>query len=82
MKTQKIIKIGNSAGIILPMDFIKSAKLKVGDKVEIEYNKTYDVILITSTKYKNKIMKQFEFFTWLEEYTKKHKDLLKELAKY
>lgn len=82
MKIQKIIRIGNSAGIILPADFIRSAYLKSGDKVKIEYNKKLKIIFIVSTKYKSKIMDKFEFFTWLEEYTEKHKALLKELAKY
>ena len=80
MKTQKIIKIGNSAGMILPKDFIKSAKLKIGNTVYIEYVKKYDIIIIASTK--NELTERIEFFTWLDEYSEKHKDLLKELAKY
>ncbi|PJC82563.1 hypothetical protein CO006_03070, partial [Candidatus Roizmanbacteria bacterium CG_4_8_14_3_um_filter_35_14] len=61
MKTQKIIKVGNSKGVILPTDFIKSVRLKAGDKLEVMYNKTYHVIFMTPEKHKSKITKQFEF---------------------
>ena len=81
MRIQKIIKIGNSAGVILPIDFIRSAKLKVEDEVEMEVDKVTKSILITPKKFRSKIMKQFEFYNWLNEYTEKNKNLLKELAK-
>ena len=82
MRIQKIIKIGNSTGVILPMDFIKSAKLKVGDKMEIEADNFTKSILITPKKFKSKTMKQFEFYSWLNEYTEKNKELLKALANH
>jgi len=82
IKTTKIIKIGNSAGIILPIDFIRENKLKVGDKIEMIAHKASRSILLVPLKYKSKIKKNFEFYNWLDEYTEKYKDLLKELAKY
>jgi len=66
----------------LPIDFIRSAKLKVGDEVEMELDKVTKSILITPKKFRSKIMKKFEFYTWLNEYTEKNKELIKALAKY
>ena len=82
MKTQKIIKVGNSYGIIFPIDFIRLAKLKVGDKVEVEVDRATQSILITPKKINSKIMRKFEFYNWLNEYTEKNKELIKALAKH
>lgn len=82
MRTQKIIKIGNSAGVILPIDFVRTNKLKLGDKIEMTLHKASKSILLTPAKFKSKVMKRYDFFNWLDEYTEKNKDLIRELAKY
>lgn len=82
MKVQKVIKIGNSFGFILPIDFIRSTKLKIGDEIEMEVSKISKSILIVPKKLRSKIMRKFEFYNWLNEYTEKNKELIRELAKY
>ncbi len=82
MITQKVIKIGNSYGVIIPIDILKSVNLKVGDEIILTLDKTTKTILITPKKFYNKKMKTFEFYTRLNEFTERNKDLLKELAKY
>ncbi len=82
MVVQKVIKIGNSYGVIISIDILKSVNLKVGDEVEIEIIKDTNIIVISPKKNNNKIMKKIEFFNWLNESAKKHKKLIKELAKY
>ena len=81
MVTQKVIKIGNSFGVIIPLNLLKSVNLKVGDEVDIEVIKGTNTIMISAKRNKNKIMKKIEFFNWLNESAKKHKKLIKELAK-
>jgi antitoxin component of MazEF toxin-antitoxin module len=33
---QRVIRIGNSAGVTVPADFVKSVGVKIGDSVEVE----------------------------------------------
>ena len=38
MKTQKIIKVGNSYAITLDSDFVKRTAMRVGESVIVQYN--------------------------------------------
>jgi len=80
MKTQKIIKVGNSLAITLPASFVKLVKLKAGETVAVDIAETYKAILIKPTKVKNKINLSLEFFDWLNNFTEKNKELIRELA--
>ena len=77
---QKIIKIGNSAGIILPKEIRKELGLKLGDSVAIEYNAQEGVAQIGS-KNKTSPSIQPEFYDWLQKFNAKYKTALTELAK-
>jgi antitoxin component of MazEF toxin-antitoxin module len=37
---RKVVRVGNSVGIILPFDYVKSLNLRPGDLVEVYYNRT------------------------------------------
>lgn len=50
--TQKIIKVGTSAGIILPKPTMEKMGLRVGDKVEVDLQKDSGEIVITSAQQK------------------------------
>lgn len=78
---QKIIKVGNSYGIILPKELMVQVGLKTGDEVDIESLPQSSMLTITSvgSPYKSKITPEFK--NWLDDFTNKHKDLLKELAR-
>ncbi len=46
---QKVIKVGNSVAITLPKDFLNNAKIKAGDSVHVDVDKsTY--LMVVSTK--------------------------------
>jgi len=45
MVTQKVIKIGNSFGVIIHLNLLKSVNLKVGDEVDIEVIKGTNTIV-------------------------------------
>ena len=48
--TQKIIKVGTSAGIIIPKKNLESMGFTIGDKIELDFNKKNGEILITQIK--------------------------------
>lgn len=48
----KIVKIGNSKGVILPRIVIKSLALEEGDKVQLEYKEETQIISATFPKTK------------------------------
>lgn len=55
---RKIIKIGNSDGVIIPVSVMRAHKLKVGDQVEVIINLP------------GEIAKHLEFLQELEEFQK------------
>ncbi len=79
---QKIIKIGNSAGVILPQDILKETGLKLGDNVAVDYN-AQDKTAIIANENNKKAPSAItpEFYDWLNRFNKKYKKALTELAK-
>ncbi len=77
---QKIIKVGNSAAITIPKQFLKEAKMKVGDEVIVEENARNEMLLIKSKKRADYPSLTPEFFSWLDMVTKKYKEVIAELA--
>lgn len=77
---QKIRKIGNSAGIIIPKEIQKEAGLKLGDNVIVGYSPQEEIINIgKSNKKKSPITP--EFYKWLKQFNTKYKKALTELSK-
>mgnify|MGYP000739980063 CR=1 FL=1 len=52
MTTTRITKIGNSRGVILPANVLRSLSLDEGDKVEIFYDEATQVLSLTFPKVK------------------------------
>lgn len=78
---QKIIRVGNSAAVTLPASFVKEGNLKVGDELIVETFPRYQVAIVKTIKSRMKMNLTPEFKDWLDTFTKKHKKLLKTLAK-
>ena len=81
MATQKIIKVGNSHGVIIPTEIMDETHLKIGDEVEVEMFPNKFTITIRSTKAPYKTTITPEFKQWLDEFVERNKILLKTLAK-
>jgi len=81
MKTQKIIKVGNSLAVTLPVAFVRDGNLKMGDELVVETAPIYQTMVIKSKKMANHSKLSPEFFDWLDKFTKDNYDLLKELSK-
>ena len=45
---QKVIKVGNSVAITLPKDFLTSAKVKAGDSIYVDVDKSTDVMVVST----------------------------------
>lgn len=80
MKTQKIIKVGNSLAVTLPATFVKEGKLKVGDELIMETAPAYQTAFIKPKRMAGKTHLTPEFFNWLDEVSKEYEDVIKELA--
>lgn len=80
---QKVIQIGNSAGIIIPKLLLEQASLKVGEELMLEVVPSRQSILIRKEGKKNKDIFSLTlgFFVMLEDFNKKHGKALRELAK-
>ncbi len=80
MKTQKIIKVGNSLAVTLPVAFVRDGNLKMGDELVVETAPVYQTMVIKPKKMANKKQLTPEFFNWLDNVSKKYEDVIKELA--
>ena len=77
---QKVIQIGNSAGIILPQVIRQQMRVKIGDKITI--NKTGDEYILSQSKKKNAKGVNANFVKIVDEFMEEHKDVLEELARH
>lgn len=81
---QKLIKIGNSLGVIIPQTLRKNTSLKVGDTVLVEKDSEGEMFLIRTKKGSKKNKKEDAldpaFLTWLEKFNARYKKALTELA--
>lgn len=77
---QKVIKVGNSAGVTLPYEIREQAGLKLGDSVIVGMQD--NAIVITPLKKKQKKVKGVDakFMKIVDEFIDDHEDVLKELA--
>jgi len=78
---QKIIKVGNSLGLIIPNEIIKQLQVKPGSSWEIEAFAESSLITIQPIDAPAKTKITPEFKSWIDEFTKKNASLLKKLAR-
>lgn len=76
---QKIIKVGNSYALTIPSFFVKQVELKVGDQLDVQINP--EEKKMTLTKVDESQENTTEVKEWLEDFNKKYKKGLTELAK-
>lgn len=75
--TRKVIQVGNSVAVTLPMEFLAKAKVKPGDEVEVDM--AGDTVYVTSKKSLSPRPTP-EFKSWLDKFSKKYEATIKELA--
>lgn len=79
-----VIKIGNSAGIIIPKSLRKKLKIREGEKLLVEEISGRDSILIRKKTRKSfsAFSVSIEFFSWLEKLSKRYASAFRELAQH
>lgn len=76
---QKVIKVGNSAAVTLPKDFLKSAKVKVGDQVHLEIDDSVGAAIISAQGNPYKSVSP-DVAQWTKGFIERNRRALKELA--
>ncbi len=79
--THKILHIGSSAGITIPKELLKELGLRVGDSVELHYEKRISAIQLRPTKARKKKISTATH-SYLEEFFKRYDADLKRLARH
>ncbi len=74
--TQKVIKVGTSAAVIIPKKSLQELGLKPGDEVVVEIDRKQGRVLI---KPKTKINQ--EFLSWTQKFIEQYRPALDSLAR-
>lgn len=77
---QKIIKVGNSAAVTIPQEFLKKSGWRIGEKVEVESDSDMGVMVIRDQESTYNTTITPEFKSWLDEISTKYESAIKELA--
>jgi len=78
---QSIIQIGNSQGVIIPSNILKSMGLRAGTKISIDVDVDEKRITLSAPGADPISSITPEFRQWLTDFKKKNYKMLKELAK-
>ena len=78
---QKVIKVGNSAAVTIPKSFMQEAGINIGDNIYLEPDLLSKSILMKTKKLKGRLSVSQESKTWIENFIKKYRPMLEELAK-
>ena len=78
---QKIIKVGNSAAITIPKEFLEKSGLEIGDDMIIETNIQRQMVLAKPKNQDKKLSLSPEFFEWLNKISVEYEETIKELAR-
>lgn len=77
---QKIIRVGNSAAVTIPKDFMKKTGLAIGDEISMESDAIAKMMVVKPKSQEGKNQLTPEFFQWLDGISKKYENTIKELA--
>lgn len=79
--TQKIIRVGNSAAVVIPKSVLEESGVKIGTKANVSYKADMESFVIQIGK-KTTVQRPVsrEFHQWLDQFIDEDRGLLKELA--
>ncbi len=75
--TQKVLRVGSSAAVTLSPDVLSGLKLKVGDEVHVEFDRTKGVAAIRSAHQ----VGSTEVLAWTKKFIQRYRPALEALAK-
>ena len=73
---QKVLKVGDSAAVIIPKKSLEELHLKIGDRISIEISKKNRVVTIKPLTVVDK-----ELADWTKEFIERYRPALEALAK-
>ena len=76
--TQKVLKVGSSAAVIIPKESLNELGLKPGDWVTVEVNREKRSVLVAPFREQLKVDK--ELLDWTRRFIKKYRPALEALA--
>ncbi|MBI4244241.1 MAG: hypothetical protein HY606_09150 [Planctomycetes bacterium] len=76
-KKTSVVQIGNSLGLILSKELVKSLKLKKGDSLEILLDSGNQILILSKN---GKLTVDIDFINKVNEFTDKYKEDFKRLA--
>lgn len=76
--TQKVIKVGNSAAVVIPKHSLRELGLKPGDSVVVETDSKRSGFFVKSSKKQSKVSR--ELLDWTEEFIERYRPALEALA--
>ena len=76
---QKIIKVGNSAALIIPSEFLKATGLRIGDLLDVAYNTKLKMIIARPHNPKSRKFLSPEFLDWLDTFLEEYRPVLNKL---
>ena len=74
--TQKLLKIGSSAGVIIPKKSLEELDIKIGDRVNVEVDRKRPAIVVKPAYRVDK-----ELLDWTRAFIKRYRLALEALAK-
>lgn len=80
MKKQKIIKVGNSYGLLLTKDVLDQLQLREGDEVYTSIQPEIGTMILKSPQGMYMTDKKKSVKKWLNEFVEDNNDLLSELS--
>ncbi|MBI4565404.1 MAG: AbrB/MazE/SpoVT family DNA-binding domain-containing protein [Planctomycetes bacterium] len=78
IRTQRIQKVGNSAAVLLPKDWLRGHRLRAGAKVTVEVSETR--LTIYPELQEREIRVNAEFGRRVDRFLRKHRAILKRLS--
>lgn len=78
--TQKIIRVGNSAAVILNQQLLSQLELQTGDQVQLVANPDSKTITITTSKSSTPPPLTLEFKNWLDSFIQENQSTLAKLS--
>jgi antitoxin MazE len=78
---RKVVSIGNSKGISIPVDILNKLDLTAGSEVDVELDRENERIVIAPVRKKKVPGIDKEFVGQVNEFIEKYRPALKELAK-
>lgn len=78
--SQKIVRVGNSAAVTIPKNFLREVNLHIGDEIDVQSDKDLRIVVIKPKDARVLTTITPEFKSWLDSFISDHYETLKALA--